>query len=525
MPFRSGLPLADARPLPRPGAGVVRPPARSTGPSVPVWSATTVGPVPRRPRRGPRPRHPPPARAGALRSPHPPPPRRGRAGLRAGRPGQPARLRRRHPQGRALPGGDGQRGHPLGHGPAAPGGGRPVDRGPRRPLGPAGDRRPPTAPARAPSRTTVRLDLGTPLVRLNGSAPTDRRRRRRLRRPHHRRRRRPAATPSWPSSAPPCQEATESARRIVAAWQSAPAPRAPPAPPARAAPRRSSVERTFSLDTLPVRPRPLPAPPARRVGRRLRPLPRRPPHHPPRAHGRRRPRRSSRDGPSSGSPRSGPCAGWWWRPPTTTTVTAVEDGPDRVKVTIEGYSSGVVLLADAYPAPARDRPTRPSPASAPRRSPPASSTTTGGCSTARSSRACAEVTAFADDGIRGVLRPLPTPGALLDSAGQLIGHWMQVGVESDRTVFPVSVDAIRLYGPQPPGRPPRGLHRPHHRAHRHRDAGRRHPAHARRPACGASIDGWTTRRFATDERHLEGEVRARGRWGGRVPAGRVVPGP
>ena len=93
-----GLPLADARPLPGPGAGLVRPP-----PPPPPVGAGVVGhhrqPLPRRPRRRPRPRHPPPAGAGAVRPPHPPPPRRGRAGLRPGRPRQPARLRRRHPRG------------------------------------------------------------------------------------------------------------------------------------------------------------------------------------------------------------------------------------------------------------------------------------------------------------------------------------------------------------------------------------------------------------------------------------------
>jgi phosphopantetheine--protein transferase-like protein len=74
-----------------------------------------------------------------------------------------------------------------------------------------------------------------------------------------------------------------------------------------------------------------------------------------------------------------------------------------------------------------------------------------------------------------------------------------VGVESDRTVFPVSVDAVRLYGPQPPATSLvtctahlTGL----------TDTGMRSDATLRTPDGGSwcQIDGWETRRFATDER-------------------------
>ena len=60
-----------------------------------------------------------------------------------------------------------------------------------------------------------------------------------------------------------------------------------------------------------------------------------------------------------------------------------------------------------------------------------------------------EVTAVADDGIRGVLRALPAPGALLDAAGQLLGHWMQLRLPADRLVFPASLERVSLYGPAP----------------------------------------------------------------------------
>ena len=61
----------------------------------------------------------------------------------------------------------------------------------------------------------------------------------------------------------------------------------------------------------------------------------------------------------------------------------------------------------------------------------------------------ADVLSVADDGITGTLLCLPARGALLDSAGQLIGHWMQVAQTVDQNVLPTGIGAVRLYGPQP----------------------------------------------------------------------------
>ena len=292
------------------------------------------------------------------------------------------------------------------------------------------------------------------------------------------------------------QEATESARRIVAAWQSAAPLPTTTAPPAPHVPRRSSVERTFSLDTLPyVRDHCLllqpegwaddsdrfPVVPLTTLLDLM--------------------ADAARDlVPGKTVVGFDQIRALRWlvvAPATTTTVTAVEESPNRVKVTIDGYSSGTVLLADTYPVPPR---TADLPLTG-ERTPPV---TAGQLYDDRWMfhgplfAGVAEVTALADDGIRGVLRSLPTPGALLDSAGQLIGHWMQVGVESDRTVFPVSVDAIRLYGPQP--------HAPEAVACTATvtgltDTEMRADATLRTPDGGTwcQIDGWTTRRFATDD--------------------------
>ncbi|MFK0259855.1 beta-ketoacyl synthase N-terminal-like domain-containing protein [Streptomyces angustmyceticus] len=110
-----------------------------------------------------------------------------------------------------------------------------------------------------------------------------------------------------------------------------------------------------------------------------------------------------------------------------------------------------------------------------------------------------EVGTLAADGISGTLRALPAPGALLDAAGQLLGHWMQLQLTGDRLVFPATLERVRLYGP-----PPR--------------EGALLAATARirevRPGtvrgdvelCGADggvrarLENWTYRRFGADER-------------------------
>ncbi|MFG2292793.1 beta-ketoacyl synthase N-terminal-like domain-containing protein [Streptomyces sp. NPDC048603] len=114
------------------------------------------------------------------------------------------------------------------------------------------------------------------------------------------------------------------------------------------------------------------------------------------------------------------------------------------------------------------------------------------------------VDAVASDGIRGVLRALPAPGALLDAAGQLFGHWMQLRLPVDRLVFPATVDRIRLYGPPPaPGRPVRATAR----VREVRDLTVRGDVELTGigedgvpGAVLARIEGWTYRRFAADER-------------------------
>ncbi|XRQ13381.1 beta-ketoacyl synthase N-terminal-like domain-containing protein [Actinomadura welshii] len=194
-------------------------------------------------------------------------------------------------------------------------------------------------------------------------------------------------------------------------------------------------------------------------------------------------------------------------PPATASISAYlidgdglidSDGrPQRVKVVIEGHADGTVLLAEHHPPPP-----------APDRTP----LTIEGPPIITAERlyeerwmfqgplfrGITEITALAEDGIRAVLTSLPTPGALLDSAGQLCCHWIQVYGDTDQTVFPVGVERVALYGPLPP-------------------AGERLRATVWNQSltdttmrCSAEIlredgtvwgrvDGWTTHRFYTDE--------------------------
>ncbi|WP_369009191.1 acyltransferase domain-containing protein [Actinomadura sp. BRA 177] len=188
-------------------------------------------------------------------------------------------------------------------------------------------------------------------------------------------------------------------------------------------------------------------------------------------------------------------------PPTTVDIRAylVDDGdrPRRVKVVIPDYADGTVLLAEHYPMPP-----------APDRTP----LTIEGPPIVTAERlyeerwmfhgplfrGISEITALAEDGVHAVLTALPTPGALMDSAGQLCAHWIQVYGDTNQTVFPVGIERVLLYGPLP-------------------SAGERLETTIWNQSltdttmrCSAEmlhengtvwarIDGWTTHRFYTDE--------------------------
>lgn len=135
-------------------------------------------------------------------------------------------------------------------------------------------------------------------------------------------------------------------------------------------------------------------------------------------------------------------------PPTLTDVVTRRVDRDRVLVEFAGFASTVVVLGAGHTAP-------PPPDPAPLTGEGPAPVTAAGLYRDRwmfhgpRFAGVEEVVSVADDGIRGVLRVLPSPGALIDAASQVFGHWMQLRLETNRLVFPMSVGALRLYGPQP----------------------------------------------------------------------------
>ncbi|HEX3621838.1 MAG TPA: acyltransferase domain-containing protein [Acidimicrobiales bacterium] len=186
-------------------------------------------------------------------------------------------------------------------------------------------------------------------------------------------------------------------------------------------------------------------------------------------------------------------------PPVTVTIEAVPLADGRILVRIGPYAEGTVELGLAHP--------------------PAPGARAGGHRLEAERAPLADghslygdgwmfhgpgfqgvvtVDALGDNGIRGTLTTLPAPGALLDAAGQLAGHWAQASADTDRLAFPVAIDAVRFFGP--------------------------HPGPGDQLTCSvevrsftsewlqvdmelastqgdlwARIEGWTCRRFATDE--------------------------
>ncbi|MET9229244.1 beta-ketoacyl synthase N-terminal-like domain-containing protein [Lentzea sp. NPDC003310] len=186
-------------------------------------------------------------------------------------------------------------------------------------------------------------------------------------------------------------------------------------------------------------------------------------------------------------------------PATTVKVSARAEGPDRVVVKVGDYAEGVVLM---------------SPQTLERVGKQLEGVREAPVTAAELYRdnwmfhgpAFAGVTridCLADNGIAGVLTPLPAPGALLDSAGQLIGHWMQVCRTVDQTVLPTGIESVTFHGPAPTGDvqctawirevTPQTM-----------------VADAELVVDGAlwcRITGWTTRRFTTDDRIWQVKLR------------------
>ncbi|MFI5669470.1 beta-ketoacyl synthase N-terminal-like domain-containing protein [Streptomyces sp. NPDC051704] len=179
-------------------------------------------------------------------------------------------------------------------------------------------------------------------------------------------------------------------------------------------------------------------------------------------------------------------------------VGARAEGPGRIRIGLGPYASVVVLLGPAHPRPpAADL----TPLGDPRPAPVSAEALYRDRWMFHGPRFAGvhEVRSVGSDGIHGVLRALPDPGALLDAAGQLFGHWMQLRLPVDRLVFPATVDRIRFYGPPPP---PHALVTAVARIRDVRDVTVRGDLELFHPngVLWARIEGWTYRRFGADER-------------------------
>lgn len=185
-------------------------------------------------------------------------------------------------------------------------------------------------------------------------------------------------------------------------------------------------------------------------------------------------------------------------PPVDVTIDATPAGPGRVRVSLGGYAVVTVHLAARHPAP-------PPPDPAPLASAGPAPVSAEALYRDRwmfhgpAFAGVHEVSTLAADGIRGTLRALPAPGALLDAAGQLLGHWMQLRLTTDRLVFPATLDRVRLYGP-----PPRegALLAATARIREVRPGSVRGDVELRGAdgVVWAHLEGWTYRRFGADER-------------------------
>lgn len=186
-------------------------------------------------------------------------------------------------------------------------------------------------------------------------------------------------------------------------------------------------------------------------------------------------------------------------PPVTVTIEAAPLADGRIRVTIGPFAEGTVELAPAHPRPPRPGAGRHRLHG--QRAPLADGRSLyeeGWMFHGPGFQGVVAIDAFGDNGIRGTLTTLSAPGALLDGAGQLAGHWAQASAGTDRLAFPVAIDAVRFFGPHP--RPGDQLAcavevRSFTSEWLHVDF----ELATTRGDVWARVEGWTCRRFATDD--------------------------
>ncbi|MFJ8333017.1 beta-ketoacyl synthase N-terminal-like domain-containing protein [Streptomyces sp. NPDC094437] len=106
------------------------------------------------------------------------------------------------------------------------------------------------------------------------------------------------------------------------------------------------------------------------------------------------------------------------------------------------------------------------------------------------------LTGIGERHVRGVLTAPGAPGALFDNVGQLLGYWIMATLTERTTVFPVGMERIDLYGPEPAAGTDLDCHIRIREVTPTTLTADMQLVHAGR--VWATCTGWTDRRFDTD---------------------------
>ena len=134
--------------------------------------------------------------------------------------------------------------------------------------------------------------------------------------------------------------------------------------------------------------------------------------------------------------------------PVTVTTSASLDQNGNVTVVLDSYARGTVLLGEDYPA-SPQLPERPLSGQRPCEVTAQRLYTDRWMFHGPAFQGVTELGPIADDGIVGELIVPSAPGALLDTAGQLLGFWIMMRTTRDRLAFPAAINQVRYYGPPP----------------------------------------------------------------------------
>ena len=180
-------------------------------------------------------------------------------------------------------------------------------------------------------------------------------------------------------------------------------------------------------------------------------------------------------------------------PPIDVPVTVTPAGNDRWAVRLGDYSNAVLQTAPAYPD---SRPKRWSLDPVGERSPEHTARelyTTRILFHGPGFQGISDVTALGPRHIRGTIITPPAPGALLDSAGQLLGYWINRSLDTKSRVLPARLRRITFFGPHPaPASPVECLVQVRHIADTTVEADMQLLVAGQ---LWAQVDGWVNRRF------------------------------